>query len=162
MEGLQEKVDDYLTKPFDDEELMLRIANLLDIREILKIRFSHHFFEETRPGQVFDEKENGFLEKLERVLDEHHADAEFDLSRMAMSMHMSIRQFQRKLKAITGHNPTEFLRSYRLRKARELLKTGMQVGLAADIVGFSSVSYFTRCFKAQFAQTPTDYQQQLH
>ncbi|MCP4047947.1 MAG: response regulator [Gammaproteobacteria bacterium] len=162
MEGLHEKVDDYLTKPFDDEELQLRIANLLEIREILKNRFSHHFFEEPGPGQVFNEKENGFLEKLEHVLDEHHADTEFDLSRMAMSMHMSVRQLQRKLKAVTGHNPTEFLRSYRLGKARELLKTGTQVGLAADIVGFSSVSYFTRCFKAQFAQTPTDYQQRLH
>jgi signal transduction histidine kinase/ligand-binding sensor domain-containing protein/DNA-binding response OmpR family regulator len=162
MEGLQEKVDDYLTKPFDDEELRLRIANLLDIREILKIRFSSQFFEENKSDSVFNEKENGFVEKLEHVLNEHHADAEFDLSRMAMSMHMSVRQLQRKLKAITGHNPTEFLRSYRLRKARELLKTGTQVGLAADIVGFSSVSYFTRCFKAQFAQTPTDYQQQLH
>ncbi|MFC1775746.1 two-component regulator propeller domain-containing protein [Pseudomonadota bacterium] len=162
MEGLQEKVDDYLTKPFDDEELKLRIANLLDIREILKIRFSSQFFEENKSDSVFNEKENGFMGKLEHVLDEHHADAEFDLTRMAMNMHMSTRQLQRKLKAITGHNPTEFLRSYRLRKARELLKTGTQVGLTANVVGFSSISYFTRCFKAQFAQTPTDYQQHLH
>jgi len=162
MEGWQEKVDDYLTKPFDDEELKLRIANLLEIRDILKSRFSSQFFEENESGQVFNEKENGFMEKLEHVLDEHHTDSGFDLSLMAMHMHMSARQLQRKLKAITGHNPTEFLRSYRLRKARILLKRGTQVGLAADCVGFSSLSYFTRCFKAQFAQTPTDYQQQFH
>ena len=162
MEGWQEKVDDYLTKPFDDGELKLRIANLLEIRDILKSRFSNQFFEDNKSGQVFNAKENGFMKKLEQVLDEHHADLGFDLSRMAMNMHMSTRQLQRKLKAITGHNPNEFLRSYRLRKARELLKTGTQVGLAADSVGFSSLSYFTRCFKAQFAQTPTDYQQQFH
>jgi len=162
LEGWKEHVDDYLTKPFDDEELKLRVANLLEIRDILKSRYSSQFFEENESGQAFNEKENGFLEKLERMLDENHADSGFDLSRMAMNMHMSTRQLQRKLKAITGHNPTEFLRSYRLKKARTLLKSGTQVGLAADRVGFSSLSYFTRCFKAQFAQTPTDYQQQFH
>jgi len=162
MEGWQEKVDDYLTKPFDDDELKLRIANLLEIRDILKSRFSCYFFEEGKPGQVFNEKENGFMEKLERVLDGHHADPEFNLTGMARQMYMSTRQLQRKLKAITGHNPAEFLRSYRLKKARELLRTGIQVGVTADAVGFSSPAYFTSCFKAQFAQTPSDYQQGLH
>ncbi len=162
IEGLQEKVDDYLTKPFDDEELKLRIANLLGIREILKNRYSHRFFDEPRPDQALNVKENGFMEKLESVLTERHSDPEFDLLQMAFVMHMSTRQLQRKLKAITGHNPAEFLRSFRLRRARELLRKGSQVGLTADAVGFSSPAYFASCFKAQFAQTPSDYQQQFH
>ena len=162
MEGLQEKVDDYLTKPFDDEELRLRIANLLDIRDILKNRYSHRFFDEPWPDQALNVKENGFMEKLENALNERHSDPEFDLLQMASVMYMSTRQLQRKLKAITGHNPAEFLRSFRLRRARELLRKGSQVGLTADAVGFSSHAYFASCFKAQFAQTPSDYQQGFH
>ena len=161
-EGWQEKVDAYFSKPFDDEELKLRIANLLEIRDILKNRFSNQFFEEERPGQILNEKENGFMEKLERMLDRHHAEAEFGLSQLAAQMYMSTRQLQRKLKAITGHNPTEYLRSYRLRKARKLLQVGTQVGLTSDTVGFSSPAYFSSCFKAQFGQTPSEYQQQFN
>jgi len=162
MEGWQKKIDGYFTKPFDDEELKLRIANLLDIRDILKNRFSSQFFEESRPNQVLNEKENRFMEKLNRLLERCHVDPKFDLSQMAFEMHMSPRQVQRKLKAITGHHPAEFLRSFRLKKARELLRTGTQVGLASDAVGFSSPAYFASCFKAQFTQTPTEYQQRFH
>jgi len=160
--GWKEKVDGYLTKPFHDEELKLRIANLLDIRDILKSRFKSHFFEETEPGQVLNEKENGFMEKLEQVLEQRHVDPEFGLSQMASEMFMSPRQLQRKLKAISGHHPAEFLRSYRLRNARKFLKSGTQVGLAADAVGFSSPAYFTSCFKAQFSLTPSEYQQRFY
>ncbi|MBT8073526.1 MAG: response regulator, partial [Xanthomonadales bacterium] len=158
-EGWHEKVDGYFSKPFDDEELTLRIANLLAVRDILKIRYSSQFFDENGHATILNEKENEFMEKLEGVLDAHHADPEFGLSQMAEHVYISTRQLQRKLKAITGHNPAEFLRSYRLKKARTLLRSGAQVGLAADAVGFSSPAYFTSCFKAQFAQTPSEYRQ---
>ena len=162
LEGWKEHVDAYLTKPFDDEELKLRISNLLEIRDILKSRFSSQFFEETKSGHSLIKGENGFIEKLECVLEQHHVDPEFGLVQMASEVFMSPRQLQRKLKAIAGHSPTEFLRSYRLRKARDLLRSGKQVALAADAVGFSTPNYFTNCFKAQFGHTPTEYQQQFH
>jgi signal transduction histidine kinase/ligand-binding sensor domain-containing protein/CheY-like chemotaxis protein/AraC-like DNA-binding protein len=158
MESWKEKVDGYLTKPFDDDELRLRIANLLEIRDILKCRFSTEFFADAKPHQAVDQKENGFMKKLEQVLERCHVEAEFGASQIAPELYMSPRQLQRKLKAITGHHPAEFLRSYRLRKARELLQAGMPVGLTADTVGFSSPTYFTSCFKAQFGQTPSEYQ----
>lgn len=160
MESWKEKVDGYLTKPFDDDELKTRIANLLEIRDILKCRFSSQFFAETKPNHAADQKEDGFLKKLELVFERSHSDPDFNASRMASEMCMSMRQLQRKLKAITGHHPAEILRSYRLRKAREWLQKGMQVGHAADAVGFSSPTYFTSCFKAQFGQTPSEYQNQ--
>jgi len=102
------------------------------------------------------------MEKLEQVLDQRYVDPEFGSSQMAAEMFMSPRQLQRKLKAITGHHPAEFLRSYRLRNARKFLKSGTQVGLAADAVGFSSPAYFTSCFRAQFSLTPSEYQQRLN
>lgn len=158
MESWKEKVDGYLTKPFDDDELKMRIANLLEIRDILKCRFSSQFFAETKPNHVAEQKENGFLTKLKEVLEHCHSDPDFGTSRMASEMYISARQLQRKLKAVTGHHPAELLRSYRLRKARELLQKGMQVGVTSDRVGFSSPTYFTSCFKAQFGQTPSEFQ----
>ena len=158
MESWKEKVDGYLTKPFDDDELRMRIANLLEIRDILKCRFSSQFFAETNHDHVAGQKENGFLIKLEQVLENCHSEPGFGASQMASEMYMSARQLQRKLKAVTGHHPAEFLRSYRLRKARGLLQEGMQVGLTADTVGFSSPTYFTSCFKAQFGVTPSEFQ----
>lgn len=157
MESWHEKVDGYLTKPFDDEELKLRIANLLEIRDILKSRFCTWFFDENESLQISNDRENGFLTRLEDMLERHHSDPEFGLSQMASEVFMSTRQLQRKLKAITGQHPSVFLRSYRLRKGRQLLKRGMQVGMAADAVGFSSPAYFASCFKAQFGQTPSEY-----
>jgi AraC-like DNA-binding protein len=102
------------------------------------------------------------MEKLEQVLECCHSEPEFGATQMASEIFMSARQLQRKLKAVTGHHPAEFLRSYRLRKARELLQKGIPVGVTADTVGFSSPTYFTSCFKAQFGQTPSEYQQRFH
>ena len=106
--------------------------------------------------------ENGFLQKLEEVFERCHADPDFSLSHMASEMFMGPRQLQRKLKATIGNSPSEFLRSYRLRKARELLKSGSQVGFTAAAVGFSAPNYFASCFKAQFGHTPTEYQERFH
>jgi CheY-like chemotaxis protein len=161
LEGWQERIDAYFTKPFDDDELKLRIANLLEIRDILKQRFRNHFFEEPAPQQILNPKESRFVERLEQILEASHGDPEFGLAQMAAGIFMSPRQLQRKLKATLGHNPSEYLRSFRLRRSRELLKTGLQVGTVADAVGFSSPAYFTSCFKAQFGETPSEYQQKF-
>ena len=161
MGGWREKVDAYFTKPFDDDELRLRIANLLEIRDILRNRYRNHFFEDTSPAEVLNDKETRFVERLEKALETGHADPEFGVSRLASEVFMSTRQLQRKLKSVVGHSPAEYLRSFRLRRSCELLRSGVQVSQVADAVGFSSPAYFTSCFKAQFEQTPSEYQQQL-
>jgi AraC-like DNA-binding protein len=74
-------------------------------------------------------------------------------------MAMSGRHLQRKLKSIADQKPVEYLRAYRLRKARKLLETGQLVSQVADAVGFSSPAYFTSCFKACFGLTPSEFQQ---
>ena len=104
------------------------------------------------------EKDRGFLQKLEHELELRHGDEHFGLEQMAIALFVSPRQLQRKLKAITGQSPAGFLRAFRLRKARALLRSGMHVGQVADAVGFSSAAYFSSCFKAQFAFTPSEYQ----
>lgn len=156
LEGWKEKVDGYLTKPFNDGELLLRISNLLEIREILRSRFTDHFFSETGKNGM-QEKDRGFLQKLEHELELRHGDEHFGLEQMAVALFVSPRQLQRKLKAITGQNPAGFLRAFRLRKARTLLRSGMPVGHVADAVGFASAAYFSSCFRAQFTVTPSEF-----
>ncbi len=162
LKGLHERVDDYLTKPFDDKELLLRISNILSIRDVLRRRYSGQLYVNSNSGSQLAEKEQRFLDKLQTVLKRHHTDPDFRIQQMSGEMTMSDRQLQRKLKAVIDHSPVEYLRAYRLKRAVEKLETGMPVGLVADDVGFSSPAYFSSCFKAQFGATPSEYQQGLN
>jgi signal transduction histidine kinase/ligand-binding sensor domain-containing protein/DNA-binding response OmpR family regulator len=162
LKGLREHVDDYLTKPFNDEELSLRIANLLAARDAMKRKFSRQLFDGSEAGSDMGAKDLQFLNKLQSVLESHYEDPEFRVDRMSVEMAMSDRQLQRKLKAIVDHSPAEYLRSFRLNMAIRQLKQGRQVGLVAEAVGFSSQAYFASCFKAEFGATPSEYQQRLN
>jgi len=159
LKGLREHVDDYLTKPFSDEELSLRIANLLAARKAMKRKFSRLLFDGTVVSSDMSAKDLQFLNKLQAILQRHHGDADFRVDRMSGEMAMSDRQLQRKLKAITDNSPAEYLRSFRLHMAMKQLKQGQQVGLVAEAVGFSSSAYFASCFKAEFGATPSEFQQ---
>ena len=121
LEGWKEKVDGYLTKPFNDEELLLRISNLLEIREILKSRFTDHFFSENGKNGM-QPKDRAFLNKLESEMEKHHADEHFGLEQMADVLYVSPRQLQRKLKAVTGQNPAGFLRAYPPEKSAQVVE----------------------------------------
>lgn len=107
-------------------------------------------------------KDSKFVEILNGVINSNYTDPELGLDQLASAMTMSGRQLQRKLKLITNKNPLEYLRCFRLHKARELLSTGQQVGLVAGDVGFSSPAYFACCFKAHFGFTPSEFQLQTH
>ena len=158
LQGLREHVDDYLTKPFDDEELLLRINNLLSLRDTLKQRYSRQLFDGSITNGNLNPKEQEFLDKIQAVLEEHHGDHDFRVEQLAAAMAMSGRQLQRKLKALVDHSPAEYLRNFRLEMARKKLREGTQVGLVADAVGFSSQAYFASCFKAEFGLTPSEFQ----
>jgi AraC-like DNA-binding protein len=84
----------------------------------------------------------------------HYSDPDFSMTELAGLVSMSERQLQRKLKALTNVTPREYLRTYRLEQAMELLRTGEPAGAVAFSVGFSSHSYFSTCFKAQYGMTP--------
>jgi signal transduction histidine kinase/ligand-binding sensor domain-containing protein/CheY-like chemotaxis protein len=156
--GLREHVDDYVTKPFNEEELMLRVGNLLAVRDILKARYSGELIIGKDPRYNLNETERQFLDQLDNVLDCHYSDEHFSVVEMASGMAMSVRQLQRKLKALTDQQPVNYLRLYRLHSSLELLKKGKRVGDVAFAVGFGSPTYFSSCFRAQFGQTPTEFQ----
>ncbi|MCZ6643299.1 MAG: ATP-binding protein [Gammaproteobacteria bacterium] len=162
LKGLREHVDDYLTKPFDDEELTLRIANLLSARDALRRRYSRQLFDGSDVGHDLGHREQQFLDKLQAVLESNHSNSDFRVDQLSTAMAMSDRQLQRKLKALIDHSPAEYLRNYRLTMALKKLREGTQVGLVAEAVGFSSQAYFASCFKAEFNKTPSEFQQGLN
>ncbi len=108
----------------------------------------------------FFKRDQDFLNLLKTSIDQHYAEQGFNLRKMSAHMEISNRQVQRKCKTLLGCTPSEYLRTYRLNRSLLLLSQGISVRDVAQAVGFSSQSYFASCFKAQFGQTPTEYQLQ--
>ncbi len=158
LEGLREHVDDFLTKPFNDEELMLRIANLLAIRDILKARYSGELNAGNDPRSNLNEPERRFMERLEVVMEKQYPSQDFTIADMASAMALSVRQLQRKLKALTDQQPGHYLRLYRLNQSLSLLQKGKLVGDVSYSVGFGSPAHFAKCFRAQYGCTASEYQ----
>jgi len=100
-----------------------------------------------------------FVDNLVRVVKQNYTNPNFDVCSMAAEMNISDRQLQRKVKALTGQSPMQYLRQFRLEKSVQYLREDVPVGKAAKAVGFSSHAYFTSCFKARFGLTPSRVQE---
>ena len=171
LKGWFEKADEYLTKPFDVEELKIRLKNLLEIRNILKKRFGEAAFDIVKAKtQVEDDSDiethknylqEKFIEQLNGVVEKIYQGTSASVAEMASDLAMSERQLFRKLKSVLDMTPSEYLRRYRLEKARQLLRSGQSASFATFEVGFSSQSYFGKCFKAQFGVSPSEYKRSL-
>ena len=98
------------------------------------------------------------VDSLIRVVKQNYANPNFAISSMAAALKISERQLQRKVKALTGRSPVQYLRDFRLEKSLSYLRQGVPVGETAKIIGFSSHAYFTSCFRARFGVTPQQVQ----
>lgn len=165
LHGLRLLVDDYLTKPFNGEELRQRIANLLTLRENLQQYYAKTLEDKTQPqkieGSVVNPNDQQFIDRIYQQLEASYADPDFNVEALYQAMNLSERQLQRKLKALIGLSVPELMRQFRLNKALELLLAGHRISNIYYEVGFSSHSYFTRCFKTRYGKTPKAYQQAL-
>lgn len=157
IEGYETGADDYITKPFNHDELRIRIKNLIEQREELRQRFNKNI--SLGPGELAitsaDEK---FLTRTIKIIDDHIEDPNLNAEFFAKEIGLSRSQLHRKLKALTDLSASEFIRSYRLNFSRQLLDK--QYGNIAEItyaVGFSNPSYFAECFKKQFGVLPSEY-----
>ncbi len=176
LHGLNLQADEYLSKPFNHQELLTRIDNLIINREELQKSYLQSFNKNLQTSRKVNSIENvadlaytsdedvtldnKFLEKLESITAEVYTDTDLDITQLSARMAMSERQLQRKIKALIGITPNNFIKEFRLNKAKVLLQNGSQIGRIALDVGFSSQTYFGRCFKEMFDSTPKQYQQQ--
>jgi signal transduction histidine kinase/DNA-binding response OmpR family regulator len=158
MEGLELGADDYLTKPFHKEEILVRVRNLISIREKLKQRYGKEIVE-LKPDEIkVNSLDEAFIVKAKAVIEKNLSDSQFDLTRFADEMAMSTVQLRRKIKALTNQTAVEFIRRYRLQTAANLLK--QKAGTVSDVayqVGFESLPYFTKVFQEEFEVTPSEY-----
>lgn len=157
IEGLEIGADYYLAKPFQAKELITVSANLVTQRKKLKDHYSKTIMLTTNAweGTSADER---FLQKLMLIIETHLAESDFSVEDLQKELGISRMQLHRKLKALTDLSATEFVRSIRLKRAAEMLEKGQDnVSQIAYQVGFSSLSYFTKCFKEQFGSNPSMY-----
>jgi AraC-like DNA-binding protein len=158
--GLRTGADDYLSKPFYTEELLARIENLLNARKLLKEKYSAgsevlNKGEKHWLGLDFSAQEREFLRKIDQLLVEHLDQEAFSVEDLAEPLFVSRVQLYRKLKAITGQSPSDYIRNFRLEEARRLLESGQcNVNEAVLQTGFASRQYFTKAFKAKFGYPP--------
>ena len=160
IEGLEIGADDYLTKPFDRNELRVRINNLIHQRQELRKKFSREIILQPRNINISSIDEQ-FLKKVENLIEENISDENFGVPELQNGLAMSKTQLHRKMKAVTDKAPGEFLRHYRLERAAQLLKSkGGNITEIAYSVGFGSLSYFTRSFKELYHLSPSEYSSQ--
>lgn len=157
LEGLQTGADDYITKPFNTKILSARIKNLIDQRSHLQQALDRDMT--IQPTKMPVSKiDKDFIIALKHVLKENISNPEFNVEELCRQMEMSQPTLYRKIQALSGESPTEFIRSYRLKRAARLLEEnfGSVIEVALE-VGFSSAAYFTKCFKKKFNRVPSHY-----
>ncbi len=159
-EGLENGADAYVSKPFKWKNLSLITKNLMDLRQNLKQRFSNSPFEsfEILPAGT---KDKDFLNKLITSIEERIADPLLSVEELGREIGLSRSSLYKKIKSMTGYVPNEFIRVIRLKNAAKLLNTKeYNISEVGYMVGFSSHSYFSKCFHQQFKVTPTEFSEQ--
>ena len=162
LSALESGINDYLTKPFDANELLLRVRNTLETITRTRERFQSHMAQphlSVEPSKItvtsMDEK---FIENALCIVENHMGNSELDVTLFCNEIGMSKTTLHRKLKALTGQSTTEFIRTIRLKRAANLLEDHFgRVDEIATAVGFNDISFFNRSFKKQFNCTPSEY-----
>ncbi len=158
LEGLETGADDYLTKPFDGKELLVRTKNLIEQRLKLRTLYSDKKIQIEPKKITLNSIDQKFLEQLLELLEINHPDSDFGVPQMQDALAMSKTQLHRKLKALTNESPGELLRNFRLKKAAQLLSQKVDsVTQIAYSVGFNNLSYFAKCFKELYGVAPSAY-----
>ena len=160
--GLRRGADAYLAKPFHQEELLVTVANLLDVRRNLQARYGHWASGQAQvrqaapPATNTPDPEDAFLQKVKAVVTEHLPEPRFTVDDLCRALAMSQPQVHRKLTVLTGKNATLFIRSLRLARAKELLlRKEKNVSEVAYAVGFEDPKYFSRVFSEEFGVAPS-------
>jgi signal transduction histidine kinase/DNA-binding response OmpR family regulator len=157
MDSWSRGADAYMTKPFEAAELKLRLSKLHEIRSTLREKYQKMAL--VNDSQAL-RKESVFLHDLNAYIDAHLQDRNFSIEGMAKALFMSRMQLHRKLKAMTGRSASNYVRVYKLYKARPLLPdTSRTIADIAYDVGFEDPGYFTKAYQNEFGETPSKFRQ---
>jgi signal transduction histidine kinase/DNA-binding response OmpR family regulator len=161
LEGLSAGADAYLAKPFDSRELRIQLANILERRERLKEAFSSGFSTGSKarpPQEILSPRDRLFMEELHALVDAEFYSSTFSVEQFSVMMHLSRRQLLRKMKALTGESPAQFIVSARMRRAAALLNDGSKsIQMIASEVGYLSRSQFSNQFRRTYGLPPSEY-----
>ncbi|MBQ8520622.1 MAG: response regulator [Bacteroides sp.] len=164
--GLEQGVDDYITKPFSSTYLKTRIRSLLQQRKQLQQRYMEQYarpaagkkdYTEPEPPQItlLDEQ---FMETVRQAAEKHIENADFTIDLFTQEVGIGRTVFYQKLKTITGLTPIDFLQTMRIKRAAQLMDSSeYNVSTIAYMTGFSDPKYFSKCFKKHTGLSPTEY-----
>ncbi len=157
LEGLEEGADSYISKPFNSRHLQVRVKKLLELRASIREHYKTSLdFQEVEPD--LNRLDKKFLNKLTSIIEENIGKEDLSVEELGQKAGMSRVHLYRKIKKLTDLSVSEFVTSVKLKRSLELLRnSGKSVAEIAYEVGFSSPSYFTRCFRERFKLSPTEY-----
>ncbi|WP_421919296.1 two-component regulator propeller domain-containing protein [Marinifilum sp.] len=156
-EGLTAGIDEYISKPFDPELLLIKISNLLKKSKQIKdeVKTEQNLKPEDKPELTMDDK---LIVKIKEIVEQEIANSSFGQSELAVELGMNQMKLYRKLKDLVQLTPVEFIRSIRLSRASQLLKNkGFTINEVSYMVGFNDPKYFSRCFTKKHGMSPSKY-----
>ncbi|MBQ4366735.1 MAG: response regulator [Muribaculaceae bacterium] len=165
--GIAAGADAYLLKPFNSEELRVRISKLLEQRRVLRAVFAQDYTDsDYNPNEPFTSSDRKFLDHLIDIVNreiELGSQGHIDIDHIAFEMSMSTSQLRRKVLAITGLNTMSYVNQVRMSKAKHLLEEDMEmpIGEVAERCGFYDMAHFSRMFKQQHGITPSQFRARL-
>lgn len=155
IQGYDGGADSYISKPFSSQLLLARIRNLIDSHRRLKQFFGDR---QTLAKEDVCDMDKDFVEKFKNLIEDKMGDSDLNVEDLGKDMGLSRVQLYRKIKSLTNYSPNELLRIARLKKAASLLAASdLTISEIGYEVGFSSPSYFAKCYKEQFGESPTDF-----
>lgn len=160
IEGFECGADSYISKPFNSQLLLSRIQNLIANRQRLK-----QLFGDSRMSckETVNAVEKDFVERFQALIEKELGNSDLSVEDLGVQMGLSRVQLYRKIKALTNYTPIELLRILRLKRASSLLaSTEKSISEITYEVGFTSPSYFTKCYKEYFGESPSDFLKRKH
>ena len=155
--GYEKGADAYVTKPFDMSIVKAQISRLIKNRDLIREKYmTQNFMVEISQSNL--SKDDEFIVKLRQLLEDNLSESDFNVKKLSEDLNISTTHLYRKLKALTGLSPVEFIRVFKLQKACEMLSnTNYSIKEIGYGLGFNNLSYFVKCFREQFGVTPTTF-----
>lgn len=155
-QGFKSGADAYIPKPFNAQLLKIRIDRLIENRQKIKDTFTNNLLSDSKKTTLA-EIEQSFINKFQKYVEDNITDPDMNIVEVAQYMGLSRSQLYRKIKSITEYSPNEFIRILRLKYASQMIISGTPISEIAYKSGFSSASYFTKCFKEFYKVSPSEF-----